>query len=628
MNQFPLIRKGSFILPFLILIFANSPVIAQLNITGKPGLIYTPSANFNEEGTFLFGGGYKPKKYSFRRNNKYSDNTYFLNLTLLKRLEIGLNLTRSNGVGKISGIGDRQLDVKFLLARESKIMPAVSVIVSAPFSINNSFTTNALVASKSVPLSTDIYADISAGYGSPYYLLRNDSEKSNYNIFHDMKWKMKKDLDYGYLSGFFGGVNLRYKNIGGLLLEWDSQQFNMGAYTVLFKKWTVQAGLLNFDRISFGTSYALNLKNLPHRLKIAEAAPALSELPESREKKILKNFENVTLDTLHNKVYYEQRINRNPLYGMLEMRQAVSGNGIKDYLPMFQGIIMGQYSLDSKIEVKSLNLQERKAQEQKFPLHKKRYLADFWLQPVFAVNFGYRLKPVQSNTSILLQSQFYIWQGLVLNAGILFPITNDLDARAKIIRPAPVFLNQFFAVNKHFFSASAGYFYGDQYGVNMQYRHDDLKSPLSFGLEAGLTGTYYYTHGGMYAGPVDQLLLLADAAYRLSHPDITLKLSGGQYLYKDRGVRFDMMKQFTNVEIGVYIMKTNNGGTGGFNFAIPIPPGKIFQGSKARLRTTDEYRWEYYYSRGFQIGERYRTGYQLDQKLRQYHVQYLNGQRN
>ncbi|WP_229254299.1 YjbH domain-containing protein [Dyadobacter sp. NIV53] len=161
----------------------------------------------------------------------------------------------------------------------------------------------------------------------------------------------------------------------------------------------------------------------------------------------------------------------------------------------------------------------------------------------------------------------------------------------------------------------------------MQYRHDDLKSPWSVGLEAGLTGIYYYTDGGIYASPLDQLLLLADAAYRLSRPDITIKLSGGQYLHKDRGVRLDLVRQFTNVEVGVYAMKTINGATAGFNFAIPIPPGKIFQGKKARFRTTDEFRWEYFYTRGFKIGERYRTGYQLDQKLRQYHTQYLNGQK-
>ena len=75
------------------------------------------------------------------------------------------------------------------------------------------------------------------------------------------------------------------------------------------------------------------------------------------------------------------------------------------------------------------------------------------------------------------------------------------------------------------------------------------------------------------------------------------------------------------------MMKTTNGSTLGFNFAIPIPPGKLAQSKKVRIRTTDEFKWEYNYTRGYRIGERYRMGYQLDQKLRQFHSDYLNGQR-
>ncbi|WP_090331450.1 YjbH domain-containing protein [Dyadobacter koreensis] len=266
----PIFRKGGFLLSFLILFFTGKTATAQLNITGKPGLIYVPSASFNPDGTFIFGGNYNPKKYSFRRNNRNSENTYFINLTLLKRFEIGLNLTRSNGVGKISGVGDRQLDIKYQLFKEKTIMPSIAIILSAPFSINNSFTTNALMATKSLKISEQLVADVSLGYGSPYYILRDESEKSNSNIFANMKLKEKKDLPYRYLSGPLGGVSLRYKKNAGIMFEWDSQNFNIGAYGTLFKKWTIQAGLLNFDQITFGTSYSLNLKTLPKRLKNAD----------------------------------------------------------------------------------------------------------------------------------------------------------------------------------------------------------------------------------------------------------------------------------------------------------------------------------------------------------------------
>jgi hypothetical protein len=121
-------------------------------------------------------------------------------------------------------------------------------------------------------------------------------------------------------------------------------------------------------------------------------------------------------------------------------------------------------------------------------------------------------------------------------------------------------------------------------------------------------------------------MILADVAYRIPQVDLTFKVSGGQYMYQDRGMRVDIIRQLGNVEVGFFATKTTNGGTGGFNFAIPIPPGRIAQGQRLRVRSTEEFRWEYNYSRGYRIGSRYRVGYQLDALLRQYHSSYLQNQ--
>ena len=125
---------------------------------------------------------------------------------------------------------------------------------------------------------------------------------------------------------------------------------------------------------------------------------------------------------------------------------------------------------------------------------------------------------------------------------------------------------------------------------------------------------------------MNNVLILADVAYRLPRHDVTIKVSGGQYLHQDRGVRLDFIRQLGNVEVGFYATKTGNGGTGGFNFAIPLAPGRIVQGQRVRLRTTEEFRWEYAYSRGYNIASRYKVGYQLDALLRQYHSRYIQNQ--
>lgn len=613
------------LIPILLTFFMSAPLQAQTNISGKPGLIYIPSARMTEDGAFQFGYHFNPIKYGFRFNRQNSEGIYFANLTILPRLEININLLRINNELKKGqkGIGDRQLDIKYLLLKETAKRPSVAVVLSAPFGIDNSLSTNAVMASKTLRLGGNLYAELTAGLGSPVYIKRDESEKSNYDIFENLEIVSKKKLGYRYLSGPFGGFNLRLDNKVGVMAEWDSQHFNTGLYATLFKRWTVQAAILNFDQVTFGTSYAVNMLKLPKRLRAHQDAERHTPTSFEKRTKLLNNFENLSIDSTSGKIAYEQRIYRNPYVGMFEIQTALPDSGVTELVPMFQGVPIGAYRMGKRISYRALAKDEREARG----FLQKRYKLDFWLQPVFAANFGYREKTLQSNTSVLLQTQLYLWKGMALNAGLLLPITNDMDDRPKIVRPAPIFLNQFLRSGKHFISASAGYFYNDQYGVNLQYRHHDLSGPWSFGIESGLTGLYYYTRKGIYYEKMDHLLLVADAAYRLPRPELTLKLSGGRYLAGDEGGRFDLIRQFTNVEVGLYVMKTNNGTTAGFNFAVPIPPGKIAQGKKVRLRTTDEFRWEYSYTRGFRIGERYRTGYQLDQKLRQYHTNYLNRQR-
>ncbi len=341
----------------------------------------------------------------------------------------------------------------------------------------------------------------------------------------------------------------------------------------------------------------------------------------------MRNVENVTVDSARHRIYYEQRLYRNPLVGMLELANALPIPAINELVPLFQGVPIARYQLGAMGNTTTIPTSERQEWQKTHPFNSRNYKFDFRLQPEFVAQFGFREQTVESKTNLLLQSQLFLSRGLVLNWGILFPIVNQLDNQALNVRPAPIFLNQFLALDGvNFVSLSAGLFYNDQYGVNAQYRHADLTKNWSFGVEAGYTGFYFFPKNGFYYQAPEHLLLLADVAYRIPTRDVTLKLSGGQYMYQDRGVRFDFIRQMGSVEVGFYAAKTVNGGTGGFNFAIPIPPGRIAQTQRVRLRTTDEFRWEYAYSRGYNIGNRYRVGYQLDALLRQYHGSYIKNQ--
>ncbi|HEV7349182.1 YjbH domain-containing protein [Telluribacter sp.] len=248
-----------------------------MNISGKPGLIYIPTARETPDGTFTVGANYNPYRYGFRstyykNQGNFSERILYANLTLLHRLEINVNLVHLNGPGIPyieRMIGDRQLDIKYLLLKEKKLRPSIAVIMSSPFTVQASLITYALVATKQFQFNENIKFELTGGMGSPYFIFRDDKSGLNYNVLADFKIIKRSEAIFSndYLTGPFGGLSLNYQQKAGLMAEWDSQRVNVGGYATLFKRWTIQAGLLNFDQLTFGTSYTVPLNALPVRLR-------------------------------------------------------------------------------------------------------------------------------------------------------------------------------------------------------------------------------------------------------------------------------------------------------------------------------------------------------------------------
>lgn len=264
--------KGGLWLPFLLWFGMGAPVLAQVNLSGKPGLIYTPNAVATEDGLLKIGYNYNPMKYSLRRAGRNPEQILFVSITVLKRLEVNVNFLQSRSTKdyKIKdGLGDRQLDLRYLILKEKAKRPSLALVLTTPFTIDGAMLTHALVATKNFQLASDFKLEVSAGYGSPYYLWRDESNLKNANILSNFAWQKKSEDRYHnhYLEGPFGGAILHYKKIGGVMAEFDSERINLGIYTTLFKTWTIQAAVLNFDRISFGTSYAFSLAKPSKRLQ-------------------------------------------------------------------------------------------------------------------------------------------------------------------------------------------------------------------------------------------------------------------------------------------------------------------------------------------------------------------------
>jgi hypothetical protein len=265
-------RKGRVILSFLLFWTGWGTTQAQVNISGKPGLIYVPSAVQSEEGLLRLGVNFNPTQYAFYKQGRNAERILFANLVILPRLEVNLNFLQLIGTDQYpvrQGLGDRQLDLRYLLLKETAKRPSVAMVMSSPFTIDASLLTHVVVATKSFTPNKNFRALVTAGVGSPYFVYRDVKNLQSYNIFEGYKWQKKSEYIHNnnYLVGPFGGVQVEFRRKVGLMAEFDSKHVNLGAYATLFRRWNVQAGLLNFDQVTLGTAYTFSLLKPAARLK-------------------------------------------------------------------------------------------------------------------------------------------------------------------------------------------------------------------------------------------------------------------------------------------------------------------------------------------------------------------------
>ncbi|GGF31752.1 YjbH domain-containing protein [Echinicola rosea] len=327
-------------------------------------------------------------------------------------------------------------------------------------------------------------------------------------------------------------------------------------------------------------------------------------------------------------VFFEHRNFRNPKQSMAFAKRIIEDTGSDKPLiliPSYHNQPMGAYA-GNQGSFRQLDV-EQWGYFKKNNTKMGGYRFHFRIMPEVSARFGYYERPVQAKTNIIIDTRIYLLPGLSVQTGVLFPIQNSLDNQDMLPKLAPSQLTYFrHFMADHYFMASAGTFFSNRYGADFQYRYAPLESRWSVGVEVAYTGFYYLQSSQFYMENPNDWMLIGDVEYRTPIEDVSLKLSGGQFLYKDRGARLDMIKQFGNVDIGVFGALSKAGNTIGFQFAFPLYPGKILRGKKLELRTTEEFRWEYNYHNENSIVQGFRTGTpKLTDISRQYNGRFIRG---
>ncbi len=252
--------KRNRIIVVWMVMMAFLPVSAQL-YTGLSGLINTPSADMNEEGTARIGGYYMDKhftpddngRYGFiYEGKKYNTTDFYLSLTPFKWMEIGYTFTLLKT--KIEGYDkpkynqkDRYFSVKLNPLREGRYHPAIAI------------GSNDFVGSYA---KRSGHGGSGAGYFCNYYIAATKHFKpSGHDISVNIVYRYCPNVFNEKWEGVVGGVTWQPTWVPNLraIAEYTGNEINVGADCLLWRHLLLQAVLQDGKYFSGGVCFQANL---------------------------------------------------------------------------------------------------------------------------------------------------------------------------------------------------------------------------------------------------------------------------------------------------------------------------------------------------------------------------------
>jgi hypothetical protein len=241
---------------------------------------------------------------------------------------------------------------------------------------------------------------------------------------------------------------------------------------------------------------------------------------------------------------------------------------------------------------------------------------DITVKPQLKFEFGPYEKPVISQINIVPEIKTSWWKGMNFNYEFILPVFNEFGTKQDSVRPGIVALNQVFRFsNNYFVSTSAGFFTQNRYGFDLEVKKYTFNGDLNFGFNFGLTSIasfsgmarLYYYDAFTWTGSLS-------CEYRVTKYDLTLGLMVGKFLMGDESFRLDVSREFGEVEIGFFAIRSRTGiSNGGINLTIPLFPSHYWKPGFVRLRTNENFSWSYLVKTNTDqlIGLRYNTGNRL-----------------
>ena len=172
-----------------------------------------------------------------------------------------------------------------------------------------------------------------------------------------------------------------------------------------------------------------------------------------------------------------------------------------------------------------------------------------------------------------------LWKGMKLTGQVIIPVYNDgygyLNDRVK---PGFITISQNFRLPYNIKGkATVGYFSSDRYGGDLMLYYP-LKWDQRFSFEgrAGITGIGYWDGFHLHYDRDLSVTWSLGGNFYWPQYNTQFSLKGEQYLMGEKGIKFEMIRNFRYASVGFYAQKGQNAkSNGGFRFQILLPPYKL-----------------------------------------------------
>lgn len=170
-----------------------------------------------------------------------------------------------------------------------------------------------------------------------------------------------------------------------------------------------------------------------------------------------------------------------------------------------------------------------------------------------------------------------LWKGMKLTAQVKFPVYNDgYGIYEGKIHPGHLTISQRFRLPYNIFGrVTAGYFNMDRYGIDADFVHPFKDERFAAMLRLGYTGIGFWDGFTLHYDPTMTFTWSVGGSFFWTKYNTQFTVQAQQFLYKEVGVKAEMIRHFRYCSIGFYAMKAQEARfNGGFRFQVLLPPYK------------------------------------------------------